>query len=260
MVLSMGPSFAVLLAGQTLEYVQKKYGGLGCLFVKFLSDPGETWDIFPVIKGHFPTDEELQKYDGFVVTGSRHDAHGGEDWIQKLCQLIQKVHQKRKKLLGICFGHQVLSLALGGKTGRAPVGWEVGLKNVIISDALLSKPYGHKLPPSIRVIEVHQDQVSEIPPGGELLASSEKTGIEIFAVGEHVLGIQGHPEFTEDVLHNFLDTGCHQGLTEELINEAVASMKEGKPDREILQQLCKSFLKGPSYGENHWNYAAIEGA
>jgi GMP synthase-like glutamine amidotransferase len=49
------------------------------------------------------------------------------------------------------------------------------------------------------------DQVSELPPGAELLASSEQTGIEMYSVGEHTLAIQGHPEFLDDVVDDLLE-------------------------------------------------------
>ena len=48
-----------------------------------------------------------RQFDGFVVTGSRHDAHGPEDWISKLCEVLQRIHANKQKVLGVCFGHQV---------------------------------------------------------------------------------------------------------------------------------------------------------
>lgn len=99
--------YAILLAGNATEYVRKQYGGLACLFQIMLSDPGETWHIFRVLEGEFPSEEDLHLYEGFVITGSRHDAHGSDGWVSDLCDLIGKLHKKKIKLLGICFGHQV---------------------------------------------------------------------------------------------------------------------------------------------------------
>lgn len=253
--------FAILLAGHASEYIRNTYGGVACLFKQLLSDPGETWDTFHVVDGEFPSDDILHKYDAFIVTGSRHDAHGSEPWVLRLCELVQKVHKKKTKLLGICFGHQVISRALGGKTGRAVHGWEVGLKKIILADAMYSKPYALKLPPSLSIIEIHQDQVFELPPGGEVLASSENTSMEIFAMGDQVLGIQGHPEFTEDITLDILDVCSRRSLVpEEVINQARLTFKEGKADREMFKQLCKSFLKATPCEVHHFNYDSVQGA
>lgn len=59
----------------------------------------------------------------------------------------------------------------------------------------------------LQLVRTHDfaDQVSELPPGAELLASSEQTGIEMYSVGEHTLAIQGHPEFLDDVVDDLLE-------------------------------------------------------
>ncbi|CAM6106196.1 unnamed protein product [Calypogeia fissa] len=240
----VGGRYCVLLTGHASDYTQNLYGGYGKMFVELLSDPDDKWDIYAVVDGQFPPEEELEKYDGFVLTGSRHDAHGSDEWITKLCAILQSLHEKKQNILGICFGHQVLSRALGGKTGRTDAGWEIGLRDIQTTTALASKAYAVGVPPVLRVMESHQDQVQQIPPGGELLGFSEKTAIEVFAVGDHVLGIQGHPEFTEDVVKDLIDTRLSLGmLTEEEAKDARATLRAGQADREALVQLCKGFLK-----------------
>lgn len=214
------------------------------MFIAMLSEPGEVWDEYFVLEGQFPSPEELQMYDGFVVTGSRHDAHGDEEWIEKLCGVLRHINYMRKKSLCVCFGHQVLSRALGGKTGRAPIGWEVGLREISLTNAFFSKSYAAGVPPKLKVLEVHRDQVMEIPPGAELLASSGRTGIEMFAMGEHALAIQGHPEFFEDVVVDLLEGRLAPMMTEAEKKLAEESLSKGKPDQKTWYQLCKTFLKG----------------
>ena len=96
-----------LALGYASEYCINTYGGYGPMFISMLSDPGEIWDEYFVVDGQFPSLEKLQEYDGFVVTGSRHDAHANEVWIEKLCGLLQRIHEMKKKSLCVCFGHQV---------------------------------------------------------------------------------------------------------------------------------------------------------
>lgn len=73
----------------------------------FWEETGEKWDLYRVVESEFPETSELDKYDGFVVSGSPYDAYGSEGWILKLCLLLQTLYTMEKKVLGICFGHQV---------------------------------------------------------------------------------------------------------------------------------------------------------
>lgn len=73
---------------------------------------GERWDLFRVVEGEFPEMNELDKYEGFVLSGSPYDAYGNDYWILKLCFILQTLYHMEKKVLGICFGHQVNSIPI----------------------------------------------------------------------------------------------------------------------------------------------------
>jgi glucosinolate gamma-glutamyl hydrolase len=62
------------------------------------------------------------------------------------------------------------------------------------------------------VIEFHQDEVCELPPKAEVLARSDKTGVEMFRLGDQVLGVQGHPEYSKDILMNIADRLLQRNL------------------------------------------------
>lgn len=100
--------FALLLAARDSEYVKKTYGGYFNVFVAAFGEEGERWDLFRVVEREFPEMSELDNYDGFVISGSPYDAYGNDSWIIKLCFLLQTLDSMGKKVLGICFGHQVL--------------------------------------------------------------------------------------------------------------------------------------------------------
>lgn len=245
----MGKRFGVLLCAPDESYLKKKYGGYFTLFASLLSEPGETWDLFRVVDHQFPATEDLCNYHGFVVTGSRYDAHGNDLWILKLCNLLQTLYAMDIKVLGICFGHQVLCRALGGKIGRSLAGWDIGVRKIRVSDKLSAKYPGFKIPSVISIIECHQDKVYRAPLGAEIVGSSVKTNIEMFCVGDNIMGIQGHPEYTTDILFHLVDGILDKNLAEvrvflnfqEKINEDALQKKQ--PDRDIWQKICKSFLK-----------------
>ena len=102
--------YALLQAARDSDYVKKVYGGYFNVFVAAFAEEGEAWDLFRVVEGEFPDMNELHKYDGFVVTGSPYDAYGNDYWVLKLCFILQTLDAMGKKVLGICFGHQVLDL------------------------------------------------------------------------------------------------------------------------------------------------------
>nr|CAB3445829.1 unnamed protein product [Digitaria exilis] len=251
--------YALLLALWDSDYATKVYGGYHNVFVSaFGSGAGERWDSYRVIAGEFPLLDDLASYDGFVVSGSPHDAHGEEPWVHRLCALLRTLHAMGKRVLGVCFGHQLLCRALGGKVARARNGWDVGVRNVTFARGLVNNGgfgflggLGGKgelvLPTTTAtIVEVHRDEVWEIPPGATVVAYSEKTRVEAFVVGENVLGIQGHPEYTSDILLELVDRLTGQSAIDGSVGDEARRTVAvtGGPDRAVWTGLCKSFLRG----------------
>nr|CAB3449065.1 unnamed protein product [Digitaria exilis] len=244
--------YALLLALWDSDYATKVYGGYHNVFVSaFGSGAGdERWDSYRVIAGEFPSPDDLSSYDGFVVSGSPHDAHGEDPWVHRLCALLRTLHAMGKRVLGVCFGHQLLCRALGGKVARARSGWDVGVRNVTFARGLIDNGgLGGELlvlPTSAAIVEVHQDEVWEIPPGAAVVAYSEKTRVEAFVVGENVLGIQGHPEYTTDILLNLVDRLAGQNAIDGSVGDEARRTVAvtGGPDRAFWTGLCKGFLRG----------------
>ena len=100
-------SYAVLQCGEDSEYVRKAYSGYFQVFRALLEEDGEAWRVYRAPRGELPTDAEAAGFDGFVISGSCADAHGDEPWILALVDLIQRLHAAGKRILGVCFGHQV---------------------------------------------------------------------------------------------------------------------------------------------------------
>ncbi|EEF33975.1 gamma-glutamyl peptidase 5 [Ricinus communis] len=240
--------YALLLAARDSDYVKKVYGGYFNVFVAAFGEEGERWDSFRVVEGEFPDMNELHNYDGFVVSGSPYDAYGNDCWIIRLCFLLQTLDSMEKKVLGICFGHQVLCRALGGKVGKASTGWDIGLRKVrIVKDlppcSFLSDL--SEIPSSLSIIKCHQDEVWEVPLEAEVIAFSDKTGVEMFSIGDHILGIQGHPEYTKDILYSLidrlLDSNC---IEKDFAENAKFGLEIAEPDRKCWESICRNFLKG----------------
>ncbi|XP_042375120.1 gamma-glutamyl peptidase 5-like [Zingiber officinale] len=237
--------FAVLLCAEDSEYMQKSYGGYFKVFVRLLGEEGETWHVYRAAHGELPTADEADAYDGFVITGSCNDAEGDDPWIQGLVVFLKALDVKKKKVLGVCFGHQILSRALGGKTGRAKKGWDIGVTCIHPSRTIIDMQSPLDIPSHLPVIEFHRDEVWQLPPQAEVLAWSDKTGIEMFRYEDHILGIQGHPEYNKDIFLHLVDRLLQRNLIQTCHAEkAKRSIDTHELDREAWKRLCKGFLKG----------------
>ncbi|XP_044472545.1 gamma-glutamyl peptidase 5-like [Mangifera indica] len=238
--------YALLLAARDSDYVKKVYGGYFNVFVAAFGEEGERWDLFRVVEGEFPDMNKLKKYDGFVVSGSPYDAYGNDYWILKLCFLLQTLDSMQKKVLGICFGHQVLSRALGGKVGKAYTGWDIGLRRVrMVRDLRTCSFIGDEIPQFLSIIECHQDEVWEVPSGAQVIAFSDKTGVEMFTIGDHILGIQGHPEYSKDILYNLIERLLNNNcIQSDFADNAKFGLEIAEPDRKCWEKICRNFLKG----------------
>ncbi|CAN1223502.1 Gamma-glutamyl peptidase 5 [Linum grandiflorum] len=127
-----------------------------------------------------------------------------------MCSLLPLV---KKEIHGICSElWMVSSLTWNIFTRKAMTGWDIGLRRVRIVKDLTPLLFTgsfledvNQMPPCLSIIECHQDEVWEVPSGAEVIAFSDKTGVEMFTLGHHILGIQGHPEYTNDILCSLVD-------------------------------------------------------
>jgi len=176
---------------------EKIYGSYADMFIKLLSkeDKKIAFKVYSVIDNKFP--ENVDECDVYLITGSRFSAYDNEIWIIELKNFIRSLFKKHKKLLGICFGHQVIAEALGGKVEKSAKGWGVGLMSADIEsfkDWMLPKTERYDL------LLTHQDQVVKLPEGAELISRNDFCPISSYIIGNDVLTFQGHPEFSPGYL------------------------------------------------------------
>lgn len=157
--------------------------------------------VFDVTNQQYP--DSYDDYDGVIITGSRASAFEPLDWIIRLKKEIQSMVANGHKLIGICFGHQVIAQALGGKVIRSSNGWGVGVQTISIMPKkrqVWMKPFTDHL----SLIFYHQDQVIELPKSATLLAQSGYCCIQMYLIEQQVLGIQAHPEMLRSHNHQLL--------------------------------------------------------
>ena len=164
------------------------------------ADPSATFSVWDVEEGVYPSDSDVDTVDGFIITGSKSSAYADKEWIRNLERLVQELHAKRKKMVGICFGHQVIARALGGTVAKSDKGWGVGVNVYNVSE--LPVQGDDEVPGGesgvLKLVASHQDQVTVLPPGARTLVSNDHCENAGFVIGEHVLTLQGHPEFSTE--------------------------------------------------------------
>ena len=196
-----------ILETDTLEPgIKEKYGSYAEMFQSlFLAvDDQLEFTVYPVIETTYP--ENMDECDAYLITGSKSSAYDNEPWIKQLRDYIVALHKHRRKLIGICFGHQIIALALGGLTEKSEKGWAVGSS---ISNIEKAKPWMGDVMTNAKkqfaLLVSHQDQVTRLPVQAELIASNTFCTNASFQIANHILTFQGHPEFSADYLNYLMD-------------------------------------------------------
>ena len=174
------------------EWVDE-FGEYPDMFVRLVSEanPEATFSTWDVEEGVHPTEDDIADVDGFIITGSKSSAYDDKQWIRDLEGLIQKLHATHKKMVGICFGHQVIAQALGGVVSKSDKGWGVGINLYHLAGA----PFKGGESGELKLIASHQDQVHVLPPGAHNVVTNAHCEHAGFVMGDHIFTLQGHPEF-----------------------------------------------------------------
>lgn len=200
------------------------------------ADPQVELIVFDAEHGEFPSD--IHTVDAYLITGSRHGVNDGFPWITQLEEFVRALDAAQKKVIGICFGHQLIARALGGKVIKSPNGWGVGMsQNQMVQQKEWMIPYQNQF----NLLVSHQDQVVELPEGAEILASSEFCPNYMMQIGQHFFTIQGHPEFTKAYSRDLMVTR-EDTVNAEQFARGIKSLELHEDDG-LIAQWIMSFLK-----------------
>ncbi|MGX5219679.1 amidotransferase [Pseudomonas sp. S9] len=217
-----------------------QYQGYGKMFERlFAHQPiAAEFTVYNVMQGEYPADSE--QYDAYLVTGSKADSFGEDAWIQTLKTYLLERYQRGDKLLGVCFGHQLLALLLGGEAKRAAQGWGVGIHRYeMASKAQWMTPALDNL----TLLISHQDQVTRLPENATLLASSEFCPIAAYCIEDQVLCFQGHPEFVHEYSKTLLDIR-QQHIGEHNYRKGVDSLKDDHQGTTVAEWMMRFVANG----------------
>ena len=151
---------------------------------------------------------------------------------------VRELHQRRKKIVCICFGHQLVAHALGGRTEKSDKGWGVGLHTHNFSTA---PPWHNGGDPAFNVLVSHQDQVVVNAEGARVLAGSDFCENAVCQVGEHILTFQGHPEFVSGYSREIMEFR-RETIGEDVYQRGMASL-DVAPEGDRIARWIINFLR-----------------
>ncbi|WP_419735455.1 amidotransferase [Pseudomonas sp. COR18] len=222
----------------------EQYQGYGKMFERLFSRQPITaeFSIYNVMQGHYPSDDLT--FDAYLVTGSKADSFGSAPWIQTLKTYLLNRYERGDKLLGICFGHQLLALLLGGRTERAHQGWGVGIHQYKLA---AKAPWMSPVREELTLLISHQDQVTELPENATVIASSDFCPYAAYHINDQVLCFQGHPEFIHDYSRALLDIR-QENLGETLYAKGVASLDQEHHGTTVAEWMMRFVAHKPQAG------------
>ena len=186
---------AILQCDNVLTKFQPKFGDYPEMVAKMFSgiDLPLSFDTFDCQQGQFPTD--INEYDFYITTGSKASVYDDLDWVKRTIEFIRLLDKEKKKLIGICFGHQLMAMACNGTVEKSDNGWGIG----IAQNRVVSHPeWMSEKPDAINILVSHQDQISKLPDNTKVIAESDFCPYFIVQWGDHFLSVQGHPEWVTD--------------------------------------------------------------
>lgn len=215
----------ILETGEIHDDLLEAHGEYPSMFERMLHSVNPEIEFFSVKSclGEMP--ESPAAADGWIITGSKHGVYDELPWIAPLMKFLQKCIATKTPVAGICFGHQILAEALGGKVVKSSKGWGIGVQSYDLHnlpawmDGTKSTFAGHA---------VHQDQIINMPPNATVIASSDFCQYAAVVYGDPedplALSVQSHPEFGTEFVNDLIDVRMKGVITSDEASQAHQSL------------------------------------
>jgi len=227
----------ILVCGHAIDEVAQNHGDYGDWFVTLLAGHGFSFEIYNVVDMEFPAG--IGDADGWLLTGSRHGAYEDHRFIPPLEDFVREAYAASVPMAGICFGHQLIAQALGGKVEKYKDGWAVGRQEYTF-DGL----------GDVALNAWHQDQVKELPEGARVIAGNDFCKYAGLVYGDRVYTIQPHPEFSNPVMAEYIKLRRDPDVYDEAMMDHAAENTKRPNDDALLAREIAAFFNQPREAQN----------
>ena len=224
---------AILETGAPPATLAAAYGDYPAMLRELLGE-GFDFQTFDVQAGEWP---DAGAFDAAIITGSSAGVYETDGWIAELLDWIRAA-KGRTRLVGVCFGHQAMAQALGGRVEKSERGWGVGLHRYQVVSA---EPWMTPAASTVAIPASHQDQVVEKPADARVILRSDFTPFAGLAWDDDAISMQAHPEFTP-AFATALTAGRHDRIDPVLVERAVDSLK-APDDRAMMGRWIRAFIE-----------------
>jgi GMP synthase-like glutamine amidotransferase len=176
--------------------------------------PDWQYTVLMTIDGTLP--ESVDAFDGYLLTGSPASVNDNAPWMPALFDFVRSAHAAGKPMVGLCFGHQAIAHALGGRVERAK-DWGLGVAQTNFDGGASWMP---EQPRSLQMHAAHEDQVVELPPGAQPLGGNDYCEYGAFAMGDQVFTTQYHPEFAPPFMNALVNDKIAPALPSAIVERA----------------------------------------
>lgn len=217
----------ILQTGHAPEEMLSTTGDVALYFERMLSGFGFGFATYSVVDMEFPA--AITDCEGWIITGSKHGAYEDHAFIPPLEALIRDVYAADIPLVGICFGHQIIAQALGGKVEKFDKGWAVGNTTYDWNGD------------TVQLNAWHQDQVVIRPADATVYASNDFCENAALVYGNRIFTTQPHPEYGADFIGGLV---THRGkgvVPDDQLNAARDGLSKPDDNARIAAQIAHFF-------------------
>ena len=219
----------ILQAGIVAPEIAENFGQYKEIFSELLDGYGFTFENYAVVHNEFPA--SVEDCDGWLITGSKHGAYEDHEWIPPLEEFVRQAFKAHVPMIGVCFGHQVIAQAMGGRVEKYDGGWAVGHHTYEVDGE-----------GQMSIMAWHQDQVTQVPLSAKVVGKSPFCENAVLVYDDRILTTQPHPEFEPEMVTDLITYRGRGLVPDDLLDDAEGNNQAALHNKQMAEKFAK-FLK-----------------